>query len=227
MCKSGFRVLTLDFTGCDRSGGEGALSINRCSKDVVELITHLSPKEEVVIVGHSLGGYATLNAVRMLPNVKKGVVMSGFLDKKVALTHFIGSKFIANIACRYEDKLNPDFKGIDNFKYLEKTTDRLMFVASKDDPIVEFDKATGLVQTIKNDNLSFIIEDGKKHNPNYSPEALKYMRETFGTFARLCKEKKITTLEEKKAYFADKSAFDMTVQDERVMGGIVEFIKSK
>ena len=51
------------------------------------------------------------------------------------------------------------------------------------------------------------------------------MQESFGTFNRLVAEGKLQTLEEKRAFFADRPAAKMTVQDDAVMGEVMRFIK--
>ena len=53
ICKAGYRVLTLDYTGCGASKGEKLTSINKPTEDVIELIDLLKPKEEIIPIGHS------------------------------------------------------------------------------------------------------------------------------------------------------------------------------
>ena len=79
LCKNGLQVLTLDYTGCDKSGGDGMLSVNRPTRDVIELLDFVKPAEELSVVGHSLGGYTALNVIRMVDRVKRGVIISGVL----------------------------------------------------------------------------------------------------------------------------------------------------
>lgn len=225
LCRNGLRVLTLDYTGCDRSGGDGMLSVNRPTRDVIELLDYLRPAEELSVVGHSLGGYTALNVIRMTDKIKRAVILSGFLVSRQMLGHFIKSRLINYFVERAERKIDPEIARADNAAYLKTTSDRLLFVASRDDPMVSFSIGAGLAQTLGNDNLSFLVVDNKKHNPNYTPEALAFMQESFGTFNRLVAEGKLQTLEEKQAFFADKPASKMTAQDDAVMGEVVRFIK--
>lgn len=225
LCRNGLRVLTLDYTGCDRSGGDGMLSVNRPTRDVLELLDFLKPTEELSVVGHSLGGYTALNVIRMSERIKRAVILSGFLESKKMLGQFIKSRFVNALVERAERKCDPEIARADNAAYLRATTDRLLFIASKDDPMVPFSIGAGLAQTLGNDNLSFLTVENKKHNPNYTAEALAFMQESFGTFNRLTSEGKLQTPEEKRAYFSDKPAAKMTVQDDAVMGAIVRFIK--
>lgn len=225
LCKNGLQVLTLDYTGCDKSGGDGMISVNRPTRDVVELIDHLNPEEELSVVGHSLGGYTALNVIRMVDKIKRGVIISGFLYSRQMLGHFIKNRLIHYLVERVERKNDPAIARADNGKYLKTTTDRLLFIASEDDPMVPFSIGAGLAQTLGNDKLEFLIEQNKKHNPTYTAEALAFMQESFGEFAKKVNDGTLKTLEDKQAFFADRPAAKMTAQDDAVMGEVVRFIK--
>ena len=106
LCRNGLQVLTLDYTGCDKSGGDGMLSVNRPTRDVVELLDYLKPKEEVIVVGHSLGGYTALNVIRMTDKIKRAVILSGFLVSRQMLGHFIKSRLINYFVERAERKVH-------------------------------------------------------------------------------------------------------------------------
>ena len=80
LCRAGYRVLTLDYTGCGTSGGERMDSVNAPVRDAAELIDLLKPKEELIPVGHSLGGYTALTIANVLPCVKRAVILSGFVS---------------------------------------------------------------------------------------------------------------------------------------------------
>ncbi len=225
LCKNGLQVLTLDYTGCDRSGGDGMLSVNRPTRDTVELLDYLKPTEELSVVGHSLGGYTALNVIRMTDAIKRGVIISGFLYSRQMLGHFIKNRLINYLVERAERKTDREIACADNAAYLKKTTDRLLFVASRDDPMVPFSIGAGLAQTLGNERLEFLVEEDKKHNPTYTTEALAFMRNSFAEYERLVKDGTLKTDEEKRAFFSDKPAAKMTVQDPRVMDRVVQFIK--
>ena len=225
LCKNGLQVLTLDYTGCDKSGGDGMLSVNRPTRDVIELLDFVKPAEELSVVGHSLGGYTALNVIRMVDRVKRGVIISGFLYSRQMLGHFIKNRLIHYLVERVERKNDPAIACADNGKYLKHTTDRLLFIASGDDPMVPFSIGAGLAQTLGNDKLEFLVEQNKKHNPTYTAEALAFMQASFGEFAQKVNDGTLKTLEDKQAFFADRPAAKMTAQDPHVMDAVVKFIK--
>ena len=78
---------------------------------------------------------------------------------------------------------------------------------------------------MNNPNLSFLLEKGKKHNPNYTKESVDFMNESIDTYMKLLSKNQLKTLEERKEYFKDKTAWMMTNQDENVWSKILQFIQ--
>ena len=225
LCKSGYKVLTLDYTGCGSSEGETLPSINRPAKDVIELLDYLKLKEEIVLIGHSLGGYTALTVINQTPSIKKAVIISGFVTIASEMLGFVKLRILANVFQRYENKLNPDYKKVNNWKYLKKTNDNILFFHSTDDTMVKYKYNTGKVAKIKNPCLRIYTYEGKKHNPNYSKEGLEYMNMAMGGYFQSLRDGKLTTLEERKQYFADKPIGKMTDQDKDVWKIILDFFK--
>lgn len=225
LCKSGYKVLTMDYTGCGSSEGETLPSINRPAKDVIELLDYLKLKEKIVLIGHSLGGYTALTVINQTPSIKKAVIISGFVTIASEMLGFVKLHILANVFQRYENKLNPDYKKVNNWKYLKKTNDNILFFHSTDDTMVKYKYNTGKVAKIKNPCLRIYTYEGKKHNPNYSKEGLEYMNMAMGGYFQSLRNGELTTLEERKQYFADKPIGKMTDQDKDVWNIILDFIK--
>ncbi len=225
LCSNGYKVLTLDYMGCDKSEGESLFSFNEPTRDVVDLLNHLKLDKKIIVVGHSLGGYTGLNIVNINNHISKAVLISGFLSVELQLQQWTKSNFLRKRILNIEKKADPKYFGIDNMNYLKNASDKLLFIHSKDDQMVSFNNSLKLVQEIGNPNFSFIEEDGKKHNPNYTLESVNYMNEVFGTYNQLVKEKKLKTLEDKQKYMSDKSALKMTYQDEKIISAIIKFIE--
>jgi hypothetical protein len=78
---------------------------------------------------------------------------------------------------------------------------------------------------LNNPNLSFKIVEGKKHNPNYSSEALKKMNVWIGQYNHLIRQGDLNTLEERKRYFSDKPIGEMTKQDPEIWDLILNFVR--
>ena len=223
-CKVGYRVLTIDYTGCGASKGETLLSVNEPTRDVVELLNNLHLNEEIVIIGHSLGAYTSLNVINLLPEINRGVIMSGFVSLKAELLGFMKIGLLTIGPRNFEKKANKEYASINNWKYLKTTSDKLLFIHSTDDQMVNFKHNTNKVMKIKNPNLSFKIVEGKKHNPNYSMDAIKNMNTWMGQYFSLIRQGELKTLEERHNFFLDKPISKMTEQDPEIMDLVLDFI---
>ena len=176
-------------------------------------------------MGHSLGGYTSLNLMALRKDIKKAVVISGFLTVGSLLQTFTNSRFITHFLCRYEKKTLPQYSKIDVLNYLKTTDDDLLFFHSVDDPMVKYSISMKVVEQIDNSHIETVKYLNKKHNPQYTEAALEYMNEVFGKYNRLSASKNITSDEERIAYFKDVSLDRVTELDEKVMGKILAFIE--
>ncbi len=224
LCRAGYRVLTLDYTGCGASGGEIMPSINRPTRDVMELLGLLIPQEEIIPAGHSLGGYTALNIVNLIKEIKKAVIISGFISIADEMQGFVKLRALANIVKRYENIIEPFFKDMDNRKYLSNTKDKILWIHSLDDPMVSYKYNAGQVLKTGNPNVKVITAENKKHNPQYAPEAVEIMNKWIGRYNLMVKKKQFATKEEQKAYFDDKPIGEMTKQDPAVYDEILKFL---
>ncbi len=224
-CRAGYRVLTLDYSGCGASGGDRMPSVNATVRDVLELLDRMS-QSEIIPVGHSLGGYTALCISNLVPAVKRAVIISGFVSISDEMMGFVRFRILANRVKRFEKKLDPQYGKLDNYIYLQNTTDKLLWIHSTDDPMVNYAHNAGQVLKTGNPNIRVITLEHKKHNPQYSEEALKTMNAWMGGYNRLIREKQLDTYEARKAYFNDKPVRKMTEQDPAVMGEILRFIGS-
>lgn len=225
LCSRGYKVLTLDYMGCDKSEGESSISFNEPTRDVDDLLNYLNIEKNLIVVGHSLGGYTGLNIINLKHSITKAIIISGFLSIELQLQQWTKSNFLRKRILSIERKADDKYFGIDNLNYLRNTTDKLLFIQSNDDQVVSFANSLKIVREIHNPNIQTIEEAGKKHNPNYKLEAVNYMNEVFGTYNYLVKHRKLKTLEEKQKYMEDKSALRMTEQDEKIISRIIEFIE--
>ncbi len=224
LCRAGYRVLTLDYTGCGASGGERLPSLNAPTRDAFELLERLRPSGEVVPVGHSLGGYTALNLARLAPEIKRAVVLSGFSGVADLLPGFVKLPPLARRIERYEAEICPRFASSENLAFLAQTTDRILWIHSKDDPTVPYRTTAGRVAGLGNPNVRVITVEDKKHNPQYTAEAVKQMNAWIGRYTLLVKTGRLNTPEKRRAYFSDKPIERMTEPDPAVFAEILRFI---
>ena len=226
LCSEGYKVLTLDYTGCGSSGGLRMTSVNAPVRDAVELLRHLGIKDRITPVGHSLGGYTALSLSRILPFVTRAVVLSGFVSISDEMMGMLKFRFLADRVRAYERKLLPEYGSGDNARYLKTTKDRILWIHSKDDPMVNYRYNAGQAERMNNPNVTVVGVEGKGHNPNYSAQALTHMHAWIGEYMSRCGRGDLSTLEEKKAFFDDKPISEMTEQDPQIWKMIIDFLKA-
>ena len=226
LAKRGFKVLTLDYTGCGDSKGKCLGSLYQPTKDINELLNLLNLKEEVVLVGHSLGGFTCLNIISTREEIKTAVIFAGFINAKEELSHFIKSKFLVNGILRYEKKMGGSLFTLDNKEYLMNTKDRIFFIQSDDDQMVPYSSNLKYVESINNPSIKTLKMSGRKHNPNYTDSAIAYMNEVFGGFNVEVANKNIKTNEDRINYFKDVSIAKLTEQDSSMFDEIAKFINN-
>ena len=224
LCRAGYRVLTLDYTGCGASGGDRMTSVNAPVRDALELIELIKPQEEIIPIGHSLGGYTALTFAHLSPSVTRAVVISGFVSISDEMIGFSKIRFLADRVKKLENKIDPHYGAVDNREYLKNTTDKILWIHSTDDPMVNYKYNAGQVLKINNPNVRVITVENKKHNPQYTAEALKNLYAWMGEYFKLVRKNKLPTLEARKAYFNDKPVSKMTAQDAAVIDEILQFI---
>ena len=222
--RRGYKVLTLDYTGCGESKGDYLGSLNMPTLDVMDLLDHLKIDKPIVVVGHSLGAYTSLNIINIRKDIDRAVVISPFIDMKSLLNVFTRSNFITKHLLKYENKINPKYYPIDNIEYLKNTKDKLFIIQSDDDGVIPYSISLKVVESLNNPNLKLLRMSGRKHNPTYLESSVKYMNEVFGSFELLIKNKVIKTKEDRIDYFKNVSIKKLTEQDEKLYDEIIAFI---
>ncbi len=233
LCFNGYLVFAYDHTGCMESGGEttGGLSQSLC--DLNDLLNTLKNDErfknyDISVIGHSWGGFSSMNISALHPHISHVVVISGFVSVTEMINSFFRGplKLYRKSIMNIEQKSNPRFVNSDGVDVLKNTKSKVLLVYSDNDSLckkeVHFDKLKdGLSDK---ENVTFLLETGKGHNPNFTESAVKYKDEFFAILTKKMKKKELETTEEKEKF---KKSFDwhkMTEQDEKVWKEILEFL---
>lgn len=224
LAKRGYKVLTIDYTGCGESKGKHLGSMNAPTRDVMELLDYLKLDKEIIMMGHSLGGFTSLKVLSLRNEIKKAVVMAPILAIEPMVLRASKSKFITYWVLKYERKVGKAYDKIDLPKYLGNIDKDILFISSVDDPMVPYETSLKIAEDTHNPHIQIIKMEGRKHNPNYTEAAVNYMAEVFGDFNRRVMDKKITSDEERIAYFKDASIARLTEQDQTLFDQIVAFI---
>ncbi len=225
----GYLVFAYDHTGCMESDGENTGGLAQSLCDLNDALNYLKSNPEIntdniSVVGHSWGGYSTLNIPALHPDIEKIVVLSGFTSvKRMTEQNFRGflRLYIKDII-RLEGKSNPQFIAYDAIETLRNVSLNALLIYSDNDHLVNKEiHYDALYDALKNkDNIQFILEHDKGHNPNYTCDAVKYLAEYSASAPGTAD---LSTSE--KEDFKNNFNWDkITEQDENVWSKIKEFL---
>ncbi len=232
LCRAGYRVFTYDHTGCVTSGGSSVRGLSQSLCDLNDCLRALKDDTEVdtgdiSVVGHSWGGYSTMNIAAFHPDVRRLVVLSGFVSVKQMLKQLFPHilKPCRRAVLQLETDMNPSYVGKDGISTLQNTAAQVLLMYSENDATVKkayhYDVLHRALSGKK--NVRFLLVPGKNHNPNYTEDAVRYL----ATLApALRRTKGLSASEEITAF---KAGFDwnrMTAQDEAVWKEILAFLYS-
>ncbi len=230
LCREGYTVFAYDHIGCMESEGENCGGLCQSLHDLDDCLTALKEDEQVdtsciYTVGHSWGGFACMNIPRYHKDVKKTVVISGFVSvEQIIKQNFPGILALYRRSVfALEKENNPKYTDTRGDVTLRESDTEALLIYSENDKTVRkshhydvlFDALSG------SKNVTFVLEQNKAHNPNYTCAAVAYLQEMQ---TRLKKEKPATP-EQQKAF---KNSFDwhrMTEQDMAVWEKIFRFLK--
>jgi len=229
LCRHGYCVFAYDHTGCMESGGINTNGMAQSLCDLNDCINALKSDgafsgKDISVIGHSWGGFSTLNIVALHPEISHIVVLSGFVSVEMLVNSYFSGllKGYRSAIMSLEQSSNPEFVGYNAVTTLSQTEAKVLLIYSDDDKrchkAVHYDAlASGLKGK---ENISFILERGKGHNPNYTVEAVKYLESYLADLTRLSKKGRLSTAEQKSAFVASFDWDRMTKQDERVWSEI-------
>lgn len=232
LCRHGYRVFTYDHTGCMESGGENTGGMAQSLCDLNDCMSFLKSREEYKtldfsVMGHSWGGFSTLNITALHPEISHIVVLSGFVSVEKLVEGFLG-KFLNCLKKSFMDTeigSNPEFVFYNAVETLKNTRSECLLIYSADDPVVKkqhFDLLKNSLSDRK--NISFMLENNKGHNPNYAVDAVKYLAEYTSSLKKKMRRKQLVTDEEKNSFVSGFDWNRMTAQDEIVWNQIFEFL---
>ena len=233
LCREGYRVFAYDHTGCMNSGGESTHGFVQSLRDLDDAVKALKADEKysslpISVIGHSWGGFSTMNIPALHPDIEKCVAMSGFVSAQQILKGFfkgILSPFYKKILT-IETKSNPEYIGYSALETLKNTKTKMLIIHSDDDKTVSAANNFDLLEKelSARENISFLRLNGKNHNPNYTDDAVKYKDKFFAEYQKALRKKTLVTDTDKKTF---KEKYDwkrMTAQDEKVWAVILNFL---
>ena len=235
LCSFGFKVFSYDHTGCMESEG---LTTNGMTTSLVDLNDCLKALKEderfkyldFSVIGHSWGGYSTLNISALHPDLSHIVVLSGFISVKRLIKSFFSGilKPYRKAIYKLEKETNPSFVDFDAVETLNNSQVKALLIYSSNDMMCKKEDTYDILfnNLNKRDTLKFILLNNKGHNPNYTVEAVKYLNEYSTTKQKMKKKKLLETIDQKKKFINSFNWHKMTEQDEELWQEINKWLKN-
>ena len=143
LCRRGYRVFAYDHTGCMESGGETPNGMAQSLCDLNDCITALKADPRFAgtdfsVVGHSWGGFSTMNIAALHPEISHLVVLAGFVSVPRLVGSFFGGimKGYQKPILALEAEANPIFSRYDGVESLRSTQAKVLLIYSDNDAMV-------------------------------------------------------------------------------------------
>ena len=234
LCRHGYLVLAYDHTGCMESGGvspngmsQSLCDLNNCVENVKNDMRFVG--FDISVMGHSWGGFSTLNICALHPEISHIVVLSGFVEVELLVNDFFAGllKGYRKVILGLEKASNPRFVKYNAVESLKQSNAKALLIYSDNDQMVRKSQFDILKEGLAGrPNTTFMLEHNKGHNPNYTEDAVGYLGEYLAAKTKLTKKKKLVTKQQKKEFLAGFDWNRMTAQDERVWNAIFECLDS-
>ena len=235
LASRGFTVLSYDHTGCMESEGDDIVGFSQSLADLDCLINTLTLRDgyaecDISVVGHSWGGFSTLNIAKYHPEISHIVAFAGFISVRALLSQFLTGimKFYIKSLVRYEESLNGNYALASADTALTDSKVKAMVIHSEDDRTVSYSTHFERLKEVYGDrpNTEFVGITGRGHNPNYSEGAVKSLGECVSELTRLRRAGELKTAEEKKAFREKFDWASITEQDPVIWDRIKDFLKN-
>lgn len=218
LCRHGFKVFSYDHTGCMESGGATPNGMSQSLCDLNDCLNAIKADErfsglDISVMGHSWGGFSTLNISALHPDISHVVVLSGFVSaEELTNTFFSGiMKGYRKAIMALEREANPVFVNYHAVESLKGSNAKILLIYSDNDTLCRKKHYDILKSGLSDkENVEFLLVEGKGHNPNYTADAVKYLGEFVKARAKLSKK---STAEEKAKFVASFDFDRMTAQD--------------
>ncbi len=227
LARNGFTVLGFDYYGTELSDGKNIKGLGNSLKSLDAAVSYIKkayPQEKIYVMGHSWGGFAALGIAKYHPDIERIVAMSPFISEFRIYKHLLSKVLYPLI---------PFILLIDSFscgrysfvhakKVLKTTRVKTYILHSKDDTMVPYKISTEVLQKKLNQpNIQYEIVDNKRHNPDYSLEALEYTKEAFTEL------NSIKDANQKLEFRKNLDYHKMGELDENVFHHIITFLKKE
>lgn len=233
LAKAGFLVYAYDHTGCMASGGEDTQGFAQSLNDLDQCIKALKAEpalqdRKIAVMGHSWGGFSTMNICALHPEITHVVSMSGFVSVELMIRQAISGplKVYRQLLLDLERRTNPDYVDFDARNSLGGSSAKVLLIYSENDTVVRKDAHFDLLREALSgrENIRFLLVPNKGHNPAYTEDAVAYKDAFFKEFSKAAKKKQLARAQQQKDFMSRYDWLRMTQQDEEVWTQILDFL---
>lgn len=235
LCRGGYLVFAYDHTGCMTSGGKDINGFAQSLADLDDCLKALKAEpgladRTISVMGHSWGGFSTMNIAALHPDITHVVSMSGFVSVERIVKQSMPGMLKAYVPAmlRLELRQSPRYARFNALESLQKTRAKVLLIYSADDRTVH--KAVHydpLVEYLSGrENIELMLVEGKDHNPSYTADAVQYKNQFWKELSEATKKKSLETAQQKQEFMARYDWLRMTMQDEAVWNRILAHLEA-
>ena len=143
LCRHGYLVLAYDHTGCMESDGASPNGMAQSLCDLNDCLNFVKVDErlkglDISVMGHSWGGYSTLNISALHPEISHVVVLSGFVEVELLVNDFFAGllKGYRKVLLGLETAANPRFVKYNAVESLKGSSAKVLLIYSDNDQMV-------------------------------------------------------------------------------------------
>ena len=235
LARAGFTVFTYDHTGTMTSGGEDIGGFSQSLSDLDRAVAFVCSclgyeTDQISVIGHSWGGFSTMNIPALYPEISHVVALSGFISPK-EIQHQVCRGFLRlyrKMLYGLEKERLADYADYDARASLGGAKTRALIIHSRDDKTCHFNRHFEKLKKALKDkpNVRFIDTDHKGHYPQYTVEAVALKHDFNKVVKERTKNGTLATAEEKAALVASYDFHKMHEQDKDLWREIILFLKS-
>ena len=234
LCKAGYLVFSYDHEGTANSEGKAIRGLTGSIHDLDMALNAIKGSKyyegrEIIVIGHSWGGFSTKIITAFHPEVKKIVPMAGLSSLELVVNGMVPNIFKSarKAIISYEESLNPGYTSKNAAEVIKCSGTKALIIHSTDDPLVISKDHHDSLKEVLNGTpgIRFITVNDRGHNPNFTPEAVKVKDAFFAEKNALQKKHKLKTPEQKSALIAKYDFWKMTEQDMAIWNQIFAFIE--
>lgn len=233
LAREGYLVYSYDHTGCNNSEGEHIYGLSGSLSDLDDCISALVKERgysesRISVVGHSWGGFSTLNILSLHPHLHSIVAVSGYISIPVMQKQAAPIPYPLRVGLYdLESRTNPDFAKSEAIEVLKKADRPALIIHSTDDKTVSYRaNFLALMAALKGkENISFLTVKGSGHNPFFTKDAFAYKEAFYRDLKKKRKKGQLRTAEQRAAFVASYDWNRMTCQNESVWKEIFAFLE--